>query len=166
MTEKELMVWLRSGLRKISRRYPPIYEALNNAKVPYTGDNKRKKWLYRCADCQQLFDGKQVAVDHIIPAGTLLSFNDLPSFCANLFCGADGLQTLCKECHDLKSLYERYGYTKEEAIIEKQIIAFKKLKSTEQIKLLTSLSEQSKIALLKNAKERIEYYRQLIKENK
>ena len=35
--------WLRSQLRRISRRWPPVYKALVNAKVPYTGDNKRKK---------------------------------------------------------------------------------------------------------------------------
>ena len=43
----DLFVWLRSGLRRLSRRYPPIYEALAAAEVPYVGENKRKKWLYQ-----------------------------------------------------------------------------------------------------------------------
>src|SRR5689334_11990647 len=62
----EFYTWLRSGLRKLSRRWSAIYEALDKAKVPYKGDNKRRKWSYVCAECDMLFESKQVAVDHKI----------------------------------------------------------------------------------------------------
>jgi len=46
---------------------------------------------------------KEVAVDHIIPAGTLRCADDLPQFVERLFCEVDGLQVLCKTCHDKKT---------------------------------------------------------------
>ena len=101
--------WLRSQLRRISRRWSPVYKALAAAKVKYTGDNKRKKWLYKCADCEQLFDGKDVSVDHIEPVGTLLKKSDIADFVEKLFCSVDKLQVLCSNCHDLKTHMDRYG---------------------------------------------------------
>jgi len=50
---------------------------------------------------------KEVQVDHIIPAGTLRKYDDLPQFVKNMFCEADGLQVLCKPCHQLKTNAER-----------------------------------------------------------
>jgi hypothetical protein len=50
---------------------------------------------------------KEVSVDHIIPAGSLRSFSDLPQFVEILFCEADNLQVLCHACHGRKTLNER-----------------------------------------------------------
>jgi hypothetical protein len=50
---------------------------------------------------------KEVAVDHIVPAGQLRSFDDLPKFVEILFCEADNLQVLCHACHGRKTLNER-----------------------------------------------------------
>jgi 5-methylcytosine-specific restriction endonuclease McrA len=119
----DFYVWLRSGLRKLSRRWSAIYEALDKAKVPYKGDNKRRKWSYVCAECDMLFESKQVAVDHKIPAGALNCKDDIADFVERLFCGPEGLQVLCHECHDCKTLMDKHGYTKEEAKLQKEAIA-------------------------------------------
>ena len=155
--------WLRSQLRRISRRWPPVYKALANAKVPYTGDNKRKKWWYECADCKQLFDGKNVSVDHIEPVGTLLKKSDIADFIEKLFCSADKLQVLCDNCHDLKTYMERYGVDKQSAIIEKKVIAFGKLSTEEQKQKLTEIYGSDKISSLTNKSKRLAAYKEWLK---
>ncbi len=136
-----------------------MYQALALAKVPYVGDNKRKKWLYKCANCLELFDGKQVAIDHVQPCGTLKSKEDIATFVENLFCEVDNLQVLCSTCHDIKTLSERKGITEEEAKIDKQVIAFKKLSVNEQKKCLQSLYDDVTITSFKNAEQRKAAYR-------
>lgn len=155
--------WLRSQLRRISRRWPPVYEALANAKVPYTGDNKRKKWWYECADCKQLFDGKNVSVDHIEPVGTLLKKSDIADFIEKLFCSVDKLQVLCDNCHDLKTYMERYGVDRQSAIIEKKVIAFGKLSIEEQKQKLTEICGSDKISSLTNKSKRLAAYKEWLK---
>lgn len=155
--------WLRSQLRRISRRWPPVYKALANAKVPYTGDNKRKKWWYECADCKQLFDGKNVSVDHIEPVGTLLKKSDIADFIEKLFCSADKLQVLCDNCHDLKTYMERYGVDRQSALIEKKVIAFGKLSTEEQKQKLTEIYGSDKISSLTNKSKRLAAYKEWLK---
>lgn len=155
--------WLRSQLRRISRRWPPVYKALANAKVPYTGDNKRKKWWYECADCKQLFDGKNVSVDHIEPVGTLLKKSDIADFIEKLFCSADKLQVLCDNCHDLKTYMERYGVDRQSAMIEKKVIAFGKLSTEEQKQKLTEICGSDKISSLTNKSKRLAAYKEWLK---
>jgi len=80
---------------------------MDKAKQPYKGKDKRTKWVYTCASCEEQFKSTEVQVDHIKPAGTLKTYSDLPKFVETLFCEADNLQVLCKECHDVKTKEER-----------------------------------------------------------
>lgn len=116
-TTAKFFGFIRSGLREKFNRYPPKYEKLKAASVVIedgtykTGQKKgQTKYAkrYQCASCQQLFMQKDVQVDHIEPAGQLKSFEDLPGFCERLFCGLDGLQVLCKTCHDKKTQEEKH----------------------------------------------------------
>lgn len=116
-------VWLRSGLRSLSRKWPAVYEALAAAKVPYKGDNKRRQWSYKCNMCQQLFESKMVAVDHKIPAGSMTCKEDVGDFVERLFCQPSGLQVLCHECHDCKTRMDKTGCTFDQAKFEKEVIA-------------------------------------------
>lgn len=78
------------------------------AKRNYQGDNKRQKFEYQCAQCGNWFPQKEVQVDHIIPTGTLKSYEDLPGFVERLFVGVEGLQVLCTNtCHAAKTAQER-----------------------------------------------------------
>lgn len=105
-TTPKFFSFLRSKLRSASSRWPPKYEVLAAAKRVYKGDNKRQKFEYQCKKCKKWHLQKDVSVDHIIPVGTLRSYDDLPEFCMNLFCGMDGLQVLCKACHSKKTALE------------------------------------------------------------
>jgi hypothetical protein len=122
----QFYTWLRSGLRSLSRKWPPVYEALAAAKVSYKGDNKRRQYSYVCAMCAGEFEGKSVRVDHVQPAGALACKGDVGDFVERLFCSTDGLQVLCSPCHDAKTYQEKFGGTIEEAAAAKNAIAFMK----------------------------------------
>jgi 5-methylcytosine-specific restriction endonuclease McrA len=99
--------FIRSALRRAWTKYPVRYQVMEAARKPYTGKDKRTKWVYECAACHNLFKSTEVNVDHITPAGTLTKYSDLPKFVQNLFCEQDNLQVLCKACHDVKTKEER-----------------------------------------------------------
>lgn len=107
MTEAAFWSFIRSALRQKSRWFKPISEAKRLARRKYRGPNHRQKWEYQCAICKNWFSDKEVAVDHIIPAGSLSKPEDLPGFVMRLFCEVDGLQVLCNEHHDIKTLADR-----------------------------------------------------------
>lgn len=86
----------------MSQAWKPIQEVKKAAKVPYVGENKRRKFSYKCSKCLNNYSDKEVAVHHIVPAGSLKSFEDLGSFCKNLFIEKEGLILLCDSCHTLE----------------------------------------------------------------
>lgn len=107
MTESGFWSFIRSGLRQKSRWWKPITQCKLQAKRAYKGPNKRQKFEYQCASCKNWFPEKQINVDHICPAGSLNSAQDLPGFVERLFCEQDNLQVLCSECHNIKTQNEK-----------------------------------------------------------
>lgn len=104
---RDFYTLLRSILRRAWVRFPERAKCLQAARKPYRGDNKRQKWEYECCSCKGAFMQKEVVVDHIIPCGTFLSEKDWSTFGPGLFCKADNLQVLCRNCHKLKTASER-----------------------------------------------------------
>lgn len=102
-TNSQFFSFIRSALRSASNRYPVKYEVKNASRRKYNGGNKRQSWEYQCNKCRNWYSAKEVSVDHIVPVGSLNSFDDLPMFCKKLFCGKEGLQVLCNLCHSEKS---------------------------------------------------------------
>lgn len=99
--------FIRSALRSAWSRYPVKYKVLANAKRNYKGPNKQQKYEFQCAECKEWFKAKEVSVDHITPAGTLRSYEDLPDFVRKLFVSEEELQVLCDKDHKAKTLAER-----------------------------------------------------------
>ena len=98
-TRARYFSFIRSALRRASVKWPPIHEARKRARRAYKGPDKRRKWEYQCEKCGRWFDGKGTQVDHIVPAGTLRGYDDLPGFVERLFCESDRLRVLCLACH-------------------------------------------------------------------
>jgi hypothetical protein len=113
--------------------------ALKAAQKPYKGDNKRQKVCYACASCKGLYSFKEVAVDHIAPAGELTDWSHLAPFVQRLFCDVDKLQVLCDTCHNIKTYSEKQGVTLEEATV--QIKAIKMLKEMTKPAMLALLNK-------------------------
>lgn len=97
-TEAKFNQFIRSALRAAWNRWPPKYEALNDARRIVTG--KRHKYEYQCNTCKGWFKQKEVQVDHVEPVGTLTSWD---IFVARLFVAKEKLQILCYECHAIKT---------------------------------------------------------------
>ena len=91
--------FIRSALRRAFVRWPPNYQARKLYRRAYKGPNKLQKWEFQCALCRKWTMGKNTQLDHIVPAGSLRAYSDLPAFCERLFCEAQGLRVLCKKCH-------------------------------------------------------------------
>lgn len=98
-TESRYFQFIRSALRQAFSRYPPKYQAKDRAKRTLEHKKGRQQYEYQCSHCNGWFPAKAVEVDHIEPAGSLRTYDDLPGFVRRLFCEVDGLQILCKECH-------------------------------------------------------------------
>ena len=106
-SEAKFFSFIRSALRAAWSRWPPKYQLLAKAKRKYEGPNKRLKWEFLCNECKNYYPQKEISVDHIDPAGTLRTFEDIGLFCQRLFVGEDKLQVLCSECHRQKTSQER-----------------------------------------------------------
>lgn len=103
MTEAQFWGFIRSNLRLMSRKWAPRKHVLLACRRPNQSDNKRLKFEHQCSECLQWFPQKNVEVDHVIPTGSLLSFEDLPGFVERLLCEADGFVVLCEQCHRTKT---------------------------------------------------------------
>ncbi len=119
MTESAYLGWIRSALRSKSLRWEPRNTALQLARSPYSGPNKRQKWQYQCAICKQYFTLKEVVVDHYPEeAGSILSVEDIGPFAERLYCEVDNLRVLCEWDHRIHTLQSSKGISREEAILE------------------------------------------------
>lgn len=98
-TEARFFGFIRTALRQAFQKWGPKHEAKKAAKVAYN--------TYQCAACDGWFGTKEVEVDHIVPAGRLSAFDDLPGFVERMFCEREGFQVLCKTCHQAKTANER-----------------------------------------------------------
>jgi len=107
MTESQFWGSIRATLREKSRYWKPIANVRRKARRPYVGTNKRRRWEYQCNICKQWFDINMTEVDHKIPAGRLACAEDLPGFVERLFVEEEGLQLICKHCHETKTKNER-----------------------------------------------------------
>jgi hypothetical protein len=90
---------IRSMLRSLSRWWKPMQLALKASSTTYTV-GRAKRVMFLCAQCNKLHERKNVEVNHIEPAGSLKTYDDLPSFCEKLFVeDITKLEVLCKPCH-------------------------------------------------------------------
>jgi len=80
-------------------------DAIKVARVPVL--EGRRKWSVPCAVCGTSLKLNEVKVDHVIPCGSLKEWKDIEGFIRRLFVSVDGLQCLCKDCHDRKTKEER-----------------------------------------------------------
>ena len=104
-SEAKYRGFIRSALRRTSIRWGPINSV------------KKKAWVergkYLCAGCNEvvpltLNSKKNVFVDHInAVVDPTDGFQGWDVFIERLFCEADGLQVLCKSCHDKLTSEER-----------------------------------------------------------
>jgi hypothetical protein len=167
-TESSFISWVRGGLRKgLWNRHPIKLELIKRTRIkaPLGKPNKKNPeglvWANKCSACKGVFRAKDINVDHRIGNHKLTSSADLEAFIkAIVWVGFDDLAIICVDCHKLKSHADRKGITLEEAKVDKQVIAFGKLKADKQIEKLEALGIDT--GNLSNAKARKEAYRRYL----
>ena len=109
-TEARYRTFITSVLRAGSRKWPPKYECLNDAKTSKKINTKTKRMAqhYLCASCLQEYPQSSVQVDHITPViDVAAGFTSWDDFIRRLYCEKDNLQVLCVSCHSEKTLKEK-----------------------------------------------------------
>jgi hypothetical protein len=104
--------FIKSILRNGSNKWPPKWVVRKRA--------WKQRGIYECAGYQRrahevptsiVGKGKKrsnnIFVDHIHPVGGPGDKDGWDGVISRLYCEVDGLQVLCKECHDLKTKEER-----------------------------------------------------------
>lgn len=164
-TQASFYSWLRGGLRLLWKRYPikngfkqERLVAVTKSQIIQYGLSQRTKKIGQCEMCSALFPASRLEVDHIIPAGTLKSMDDLQNFATHLLCDETNMRLVCKECHANITLAEKVGCSPSDAWKHKAVIEFKKLKSKKQIEEAQKLFGTPG----KNAAERVAIYQQYI----
>ena len=108
MTTSAFHSFVKSILRKASMRWGPVNRVKSRARV--------ERGFYRCENCNEVVPAtavvtlkngqtkrvKNIAVDHIIPVVPTSGFDSWDNVIDRLFCDEDGLQLLCRNCHEEK----------------------------------------------------------------
>lgn len=162
---KKMLAMFRSCVRQVWMKSPTKLYFLNSRKTPDYDPNTRRLWKYQCDCCHEWFKQGEVEVDHIKGEHPLKTSDDLQVFYESILdVSEEDLQLLCKPCHQIKTLAERKGISFEEAVIEKEVIDFLKLKASKQHSLIKKLKLNTDDVYLKSPKNRENIYRQYIKE--
>lgn len=109
-TEGRLRAFITSTIRSGMRRYPPKYEALNDAKTGKKVNPKsgRIAMHYKCHGCTEEFVKSDVQVDHVVPVvDPEKGFQGWDVYIERMFCSPDNLQVLCSKCHEAKTKNEK-----------------------------------------------------------
>lgn len=110
-TEARKHSFIVSVLRSGTRRWPPKYECLNEAKTEKKVNTKtgRIAQHYMCSICKEDFSATNIDVDHIKPVVGSEGFTSWDVYIKNMFCDKENLQVVCKPCHKIKTKQERGG---------------------------------------------------------
>jgi len=132
--------WIRGELRRMWSNYPIRNEFLTASCRPVTQEeraagkfHRQTKTVGQCVFCLDWFPKSKLEVDHKQCSGGCKSREEAEKFL--WYCGAavaEDIQLACRSCHKISTYSERAGITFEEAVIEKQVVVFGKLKADEQ----------------------------------
>jgi hypothetical protein len=146
-------------------KYPGKIKFKNaNCFPPPEGYTGKAKSGANCALTGDWEGKSKLEVDHVVGECSLKGWEDVVTFVRHLCPNTDNLQLVTKEAHKVKSYAERHGMTFQQALMEKQAIAFSKLPVEEQKKQLQSLFECGKIDTIpSNAAARRKAYLEYLK---
>lgn len=117
-------------------RYPPANTWKKSMSRPAPSGHRAKR-LGDCSQCGKAFAISKLQVDHVIPAGALQNAEDIGPFILRLFTTSDNIRLVCHQCHAIITKMERFQCSEAEAQIHSKVIAFTKLKPSEQTAILT-----------------------------
>lgn len=153
-TDTKFWAWFSSQLRKIWRDHPTRFDFIKHSRFTKRVGN-RPIYHITCSMCGKDFPLKEIEINHKVKCGNI---KEAGYALRMMDVGFEDLEPLCKPCHAIVTYAERQGISVDESRVEKRVIAFAKLPVAEQKAILGNESKA------KNAKERKDEYRNLIKE--
>jgi hypothetical protein len=135
-TKAAYFQWLRGQMRKAWSRHPikVQFKKSKSFLAPKGKLTDKKTGLPKmvkcqtCACCGGTFRDAETQVDHIIQAGSFRDWDECQIWMMGLMqVNFEGLQVLCKVCHDTKSYAETNHCTFKEAQANKSYIAWNKV---------------------------------------
>lgn len=130
-TESAFLTYLRGCLRKAWEKHPNKLKKLKSSRVQVTNTNPNGRqptvFGYICDCCGKELISKDAVVDHIIPAGSLTSLDDIQAFVERLLIvSEDDLRVICKLCNTTLAYADKHNMSFEDASIMKVIIEHEK----------------------------------------
>tara|TARA_A100000171_G_scaffold53092_1_gene76737 strand:+ start:12822 stop:13265 length:444 start_codon:yes stop_codon:yes gene_type:complete len=108
-TEAEFFAFILSHCRRLTNKWKPAYDKLEEGKRPNESSNKRLKWEYSCEICNNWFPKSFIDIDHIVPCGGINGFEKIEPWFRRALVEKDSYQRLCKDCHKQKTQQEKQG---------------------------------------------------------
>tara|TARA_R110002167_G_C12643272_1_gene648553 strand:- start:335 stop:883 length:549 start_codon:yes stop_codon:yes gene_type:complete len=137
-TEAAFYGWVRGQLRRGWTRHPVKNLLIQNNRFKKDNGKGRLTWHLDCSKCKKATPQTKIQIDHIHPAGSLKTTEDIGKFVERLyFVTFDTIRPLCIPCHEVVTLAERKGMTFDEAKVEKEVINIMK-KSVVNLKMWLS----------------------------
>ncbi|MGB2185074.1 MAG: hypothetical protein ACPH5P_00195 [Akkermansiaceae bacterium] len=136
--ESEFWTWVRGQMRLCLWSRNPIKNAAKRAAAKPAPKGHRAKKVIQCCMCNDWLAQSKIEVDHIKPAGSLRSFDDIAPFARELLWPSEGVRMVCKPCHKIITYADRQKISVEEARAVKKAIAIMKLKKPQQIMWMKS----------------------------
>lgn len=99
-TEAGMVSWVLSYMRKMTLRWKPRFDKMNDGRVKKPlGKNGKEVWANTCEHCKKWFKTSDLDMDHIMPIGGMRSLEDAGRWLTNALVETDGYQRLCHKCH-------------------------------------------------------------------
>jgi hypothetical protein len=122
-TESAFYGWVRGQLRKGWTRHPVKNLLIQNNRFKKDNGKGRKTWHLECSICKEDTPQTKIQIDHIHPAGSLKTTEDIGKFVERLyFVTFDTIRPVCIPCHEVVTFAERRGISFDEAKIEKACV--------------------------------------------
>lgn len=96
--EKHKFNFVKNALRISTYKWPYFSIALAKSRLD--------RGLYQCASCKGTFGPKEINRDHIEPVIAVTGFTNWTDYINRLFVKSDGIQIICIQCHETKSMVE------------------------------------------------------------
>lgn len=169
-TEAAFWTWMKGVFRAGWNFHPVKLEFIKKYRKLILNPNKKGKkqevWGMTCEECKRDFVQSEIQIDHRNGSTRLTEQSHIQGCVEHLLMVTfEDLRAVCKECHGVITHMERYNLSKEDAIISKEVIAFKKLSPKEQLKILTNIYSEVIINTLTNSTKRAQAYKNYLEGN-
>jgi hypothetical protein len=131
-SESSFWNWMRGALRRSWSRHPIKLAYIHKYRIRAgIGRGGKEVFALRCCLCNEMHPQSQIEIDHIIPAGSLRSEEDLCGWIKRLLVVSfEDIRPVCIPCHRIHSYAQKQEMTFEQAMVKKKAIDIMKDKES------------------------------------